>query len=40
MFIILIIMDFAYFKKQFQGPQAALKKSMEDILQKETEFER
>lgn len=40
MFIILIIMDFAYFKKRFKGPQAALKKSMEDILQKETEFDR
>lgn len=39
MFIILIIMDLAYYKKHFKGPQAALEKSLEEIRRLEDEFE-
>ncbi|TJY43964.1 amino acid permease [Cohnella pontilimi] len=39
MMVLLIIMDFAYYKKHFQGPQAALATSMEDILRRERELE-
>jgi amino acid transporter len=39
MLILLIIMDFAYYKKHFPGPQAALGTSMEDILRRERELE-
>ncbi|MDB4868153.1 MAG: amino acid permease [Cohnella sp.] len=40
MLILLIIMDFAYYKKHFPGPQAALNKSMEEILRRERELEK
>ncbi len=40
MFILLMIMDFAYYKKHFEGPQAALKRSVEEILRQEQEYER
>lgn len=33
--VILLIMDFAYYRNHFQGPQAALKVSMEEIMRKE-----
>lgn len=39
MIILLIIMDFAYYKKHFPGPQAALNTSMEEILRREKELE-
>ncbi|WP_066321737.1 amino acid permease [Bacillus sp. FJAT-29814] len=39
MFIILLIMDLAYYKKHFKGPQAALEKSLEEIRRLEDEFE-
>ncbi len=38
MFIILIIMDFAYYKNNFEGPEAALSISLEEILKKESQF--
>lgn len=37
-FVLLVIMDFAYYKKNFEGPQAALKKSVEEIMKTEAEF--
>jgi amino acid transporter len=40
MLILLIIMDFAYYKKHFPGPQAALNKTMEEILRRERELEK
>ncbi len=39
MLILLIIMDFAYYKTHFPGPQAALKNSIEEILKREKELE-
>ncbi|BBH20069.1 amino acid transporter [Paenibacillus baekrokdamisoli] len=39
MLLLLVIMDFAYYKKNFQGPQAALNKSMDEILKRERELE-
>lgn len=39
MIVILIVMDFAYYKKHFEGPQAALKNSIDEILRKEKELE-
>ncbi|WP_026677992.1 amino acid permease [Fictibacillus gelatini] len=38
MFILLVIMDFGYYKKRFEGPQAALNLSAEEIKQKEAEY--
>lgn len=38
MFVMLIVMDITYYKKRFEGPQAALKKSVEEIMKKEAEF--
>lgn len=35
MMILLVIMDLTYYNKHFEGPQAALKNSMKDILEKE-----
>jgi len=39
MLIVLVIMDFAYYKKRFLGPQAALNTSMDEILRRERELE-
>jgi len=39
MFVLLILMDLLYYNKHFEGPQAALKTSMKDILQREKELE-
>ncbi|KIL39775.1 amino acid transporter [Gordoniibacillus kamchatkensis] len=39
MLVLLVIMDLAYYRKHFQGPQAALSNSMEDILRRERELE-
>jgi amino acid transporter len=39
MIIVLIIMDFAYYKNHFPGPQAALGTSMAEILRREKELE-
>jgi amino acid transporter len=39
MLVLLIIMDFAYYKKNFPGPQAALGNSMDEILRRERELE-
>lgn len=38
LFILLMIMDFGYYKKNFQGPEAALNVSLEEILKKEAQF--
>ncbi|MGC5324369.1 amino acid permease [Brevibacillus sp. SYSU BS000544] len=38
MFVLLLIMDFGYYKNHFEGPQGALNVSMEEILKKEAEF--
>jgi amino acid transporter len=38
MFAILLIMDFAYYKNNFEGPEAALNTSLEDILKKEERY--
>lgn len=38
MFVILIVMDLAYYKNHFAGPQAALNISMEEILKKESMY--
>ncbi|KRF39874.1 amino acid permease [Paenibacillus sp. Soil787] len=40
MLILLIIMDLAYYKKHFPGPQAALNTSMEEIVRREKELEK
>lgn len=39
MIILLIIMDFSYYNKHFEGPQAALKVSAEEIRRKERELD-
>jgi amino acid transporter len=39
MFVLLIIMDLVYYRKHFPGPQAALNKSMDEILRRERELE-
>jgi len=39
MFILLILMDFLYYNKHFEGPQAALKTSIDEIIRKEKELE-
>ncbi|WP_254776892.1 hypothetical protein [Paenibacillus sp. yr247] len=39
MLLLLIFMDFAYYKKHFPGPQAALNTSMADILRRERDLE-
>ncbi|MEB3101617.1 amino acid permease [Ferviditalea candida] len=39
MMILLIVMDVAYYNKHFEGPQAALKKSIDDIIKRERELE-
>jgi amino acid transporter len=39
MVVLLIVMDFAYYRKNFPGPQAALKTSMAEILRREKELE-
>ncbi|EXX87783.1 amino acid transporter [Paenibacillus darwinianus] len=39
MMVLLIIMDQAYYKKHFPGPQAALNTSREEILRRERELE-
>jgi amino acid transporter len=39
MFLLLLIMDIAYYKDRFPGPQAALGTSDEEIWRKEAEFE-
>jgi amino acid transporter len=39
MFLLLLVMDLAYYKDRFQGPQAALGTSEEEIRRKEAEFE-
>ncbi|GAB7387090.1 hypothetical protein BSNK01_09260 [Bacillaceae bacterium] len=39
MFLLLLIMDFAYYKHHFEGPEAAMKKSLQEIMEKEKEFE-
>lgn len=39
MIVVLIIMDYAYFRNNFPGPQAALGTSIEEILRKERELE-
>ncbi|WP_239615004.1 amino acid permease [Cohnella mopanensis] len=39
MVVLLIIMDFAYYRKNFPGPQAALNTSMAEILRREKELE-
>jgi amino acid transporter len=39
MIVVLIIMDFAYYKNNFPGPQAALGTSMEEIQRRERELE-
>jgi len=38
MFVVLLIMDVAYYKKHFQGPQAALGTSDEEIKRQEAKF--
>lgn len=38
MMIVLILMDVLYYNKHFQGPQAALQTSMQDILKREKEL--
>jgi amino acid transporter len=38
--VLLIIMDLAYYNKNFEGPQAALKNSVQQILKKEQELEK
>ncbi|MCY9665641.1 amino acid permease [Paenibacillus alginolyticus] len=40
MLILLIIMDLAYYKNHFPGPQAALNTSMEEIVRREKELEK
>ncbi|WP_409345663.1 amino acid permease [Paenibacillus sp. MBLB4367] len=40
MMVLLLIMDFAYYRKHFEGPQAALRTKREDILRRERELER
>ncbi|MNI75952.1 hypothetical protein D3C73_1321430 [compost metagenome] len=39
MMIILVIMDFAYYRKHFEGPQAALRTSIADLQRRERELE-
>ncbi|WP_238351932.1 amino acid permease [Brevibacillus brevis] len=38
MFLVLLIMDLAYYRKHFRGPQAALGNSEEDIKRQEAKF--
>ncbi|UIO44548.1 amino acid permease [Brevibacillus brevis] len=38
MFLVLLIMDLAYYRKHFRGPQAALGNSAEDIKRQEAKF--
>lgn len=38
LFALLVVMDFGYYKRHFEGPQAALKRSMEEILREEALF--
>ncbi len=38
MFVLLLVMDLAYYRDHFPGPQAALGTSQEEILRKESEF--
>ncbi|MGO0060156.1 amino acid permease [Brevibacillus fluminis] len=38
MFVLLLIMDYGYYKKNFQGPEAALNVSMEEILRREAQY--
>jgi hypothetical protein len=38
MFLVLLIMDLAYYRKHFKGPQAALGNSEEDIKRQEAKF--
>ncbi|TGU59045.1 amino acid transporter, partial [Mesorhizobium sp. M00.F.Ca.ET.186.01.1.1] len=38
MFVVLIIMDLAYYRKHFAGPQAALSTSAEEIKRQEAKF--
>lgn len=40
MLILLVIMDLAYYKNHFPGPQAALNTSMEEIIRREKELEK
>lgn len=39
MMILLVIMDFAYYSKHFEGPQAALRTSIADLQRRERELE-
>lgn len=39
MFILLILMDFLYYNKHFEGPKAALKTSIDEIIRREKELE-
>lgn len=39
MMLILVIMDFAYYRKHFEGPQAALRTSIADLQRREQELE-
>ncbi|MFC5527871.1 amino acid permease [Cohnella yongneupensis] len=39
MMVLLVIMDFAYYRRNFQGPQAALNNSMDEILRRENALE-
>ena len=37
--ILLLVMDFGYYRQHFEGPQAALNVSLEEIRQREAELE-
>ncbi|WP_018131022.1 amino acid permease [Effusibacillus pohliae] len=39
MFVLLLVMDFGYYKRHFAGPQAALATSQEEIRRREAEFD-
>nr|WP_126429696.1 amino acid permease [Brevibacillus marinus] len=38
MMLLLVIMDLAYYKDHFEGPEAALNTSLEEIMQKESQY--